>query len=126
VNKTEGDQYFFRPGIAGGFLARLYQATAEQQWLHLAQQYMRFAETATDQLFWLLRAGKVGWAASVLYGLTGEQKYRDMAVKVGDSIVAQQDDDGSWSMGTDGPSNDVTAEMVVWLDEIHQALGLDY
>ena len=87
---------------------------------------MRFAETATDHLFWLLRAGKVGWAASVLYGLTGEQTYRDMAVKVGDNIVAQQVDDGSWlSVGSDGPSNDATAEMVVWLDEIHQAVGHD-
>jgi hypothetical protein len=125
VNATEGDQYFFHPGIAGGFLARLYQATGEDQWLDLARQYMRFAETATDNLFWLLRAGKVGWAASVLYGLTGEQKYLDMAVKVGDNILAQQPDDGSWSFGSDEPSNDVTAEMVVWLDEIHQAAGRD-
>jgi len=125
VNAPEGDQYFFHPGIAGGFLARLYQATGEEQWLHLAKQYMRFAETATDNLFWLLRAGKVGWASSVLYELTGEQKYLDMAVKVGDNIVAQQVDDGSWSFGSDDPSNDITAEMVVWLDEIHQAVGVD-
>ena len=123
VNATDGDQYFFHPGIAGGFLARLYQATGEQRWLRLATEYMRFAETATDNLFWLLRAGKVGWAASVLYGLTGEEKYRNIAIKVGDNIVAQQADDGSWSaVGSSGPSNDATAEMVVWLDEIYQAV----
>ena len=124
-NASEGDQFFFHPGIAGGFLARLYQATGEEQWLHLARQYMRFAETANDNLFWLLRAGKVGWAASVLYSLTGEQKYLDMAIKVGDNIVAQQADDGSWIFGSEALRNDVTAEMVVWLDEIHQAVGLD-
>ena len=86
---------------------------------------MRFAETATDNLFRLLRAGKVGWAASLLYDLTGEQKYLDMAIKVGDNIVAQQADDGSWIFGSEALRNDVTAEMVVWLDEIHQAVGLD-
>lgn len=126
VNATEGDQYFFHPGIAGGFLARLYQASGEEQWLELARQYMRFAETATDHLFSLLRAGKVGWAASILYRFTGERKYFDIAAKVGDNIVAQQVDDGWWSFpGSDGPSNDATAEMVVWLDEIHQAVGVD-
>ena len=126
VNALEGDQFFFHPGIAGGFLARLYQATGQEQWLDLAKEYMRFAETATDNLFRLLRAGKVGWAASLLYDLTGEQKYLDMAIKVGDNIVAQQADQGWWSMvGCEGPNNDVTAEMVVWLDEIHQVIGRD-
>ena len=94
------------------------------QWLELSKRYMLFAETATDNLFWLLRAGKVGWAASVLFTLTGERKYRDMAVKIGDNVVEQQAPDGSWSsVGSEGPSNDATAEMVVWLDEIYQAVG---
>ena len=123
-NAEEGDQYFFHPGIAGGFLARLYQSTGEVQWLELSKRYMLLAETATDNLFWLLRAGKVGWAASVLFTLTGEQKYRDMAVRVGDNVVEQQAPDGSWSsVGSEDPSNDATAEMVVWLDEIYQAVG---
>lgn len=126
VNTTEGDQYFFHPGIAGGFLARLYQATGEQQWLRLARQYMTFATTASDHLFRLLRAGKVGWAAAMLYVLTGESQYREMAVRVGDNLVAQQAGDGSWmSLDSADPNNDVTAEMVVWLDEIHQAVGSD-
>ena len=126
VNDAERDQYFFHPGIAGGFLARLYQATGEAQWLDLAKQYMVFAEGANDYLFKLLRAGKVGWAASVLYTLTGESKFRDMAVRVGDNIIDAQSTDGSWSgTGLSMPSNDATAEMVVWLDEIHQAVGQD-
>ena len=118
------DQYFFHPGIAGGFLARLYQATGEREWLPLAKEYIRFAEGAGEYLLLLLRAGKVGWAASVLYTLTGERKYRDMAIRVGDNLIALQAGDGWWgSHGEKTPNNDTTAEMVVWLDEIYQAVG---
>ncbi len=116
------DQYFFNPGIAGGFLVRLYLATGQAQWLDLARQFMRFAESASDYLFRLLRAGKVGWAAAMLYTLTGEEVYRQMALRVGRNLIAVQRDDGSWLWGGH-PSNDITAEMVVWLDEIYQACG---
>ena len=123
-NDPSRDQSFYHPGIAGGFLARLYQATGEDQWLALAKEYMRFAEGAEDHLFKLLRAGKVAWAASVLYTLTGEGKYRDMAIRIGDNIISLQHERGDWREDIPGMSgNDLTAEMVVWLDEVHQALG---
>lgn len=68
--------------------------------------------------------GKVGWAASVLYTLTGENKYREMAVRVGDNLIATQSEQGYWNGIEAGmPNNDITAEMVVWLDEIYQAVG---
>jgi len=118
------DQFFFHPGIAGGFLCRLYQATGESEWLELAVEYMRFAEGAGDYLFRLLRAGKVGWAASLLYTLTREAKYQAMAIRVGDMLAETQADDGSWNLSGKYP-NDMTAEMVVWLDEIYQAVGDD-
>jgi hypothetical protein len=123
-NDVHRDQYFFHPGIAGGFLANLYKTTGESEWLDLSMEYMRFAEGANDYLFKLGRAGKVGWAASVLYTLTGEQKYKDMAVRVGDNLIAAQSEDGWWpSTLKTVPSNDATAELVVWLDEINQAVG---
>ena len=124
VNATEGDQYFFHPGIAAGFLARLYQATGEALWLTLSTEYMRFAENATDYMYRLLRAGKVMWAAAVLWTLTREGKYRDIAIKVGRNIVDSQHAEGWWCMpGEEGvPNDDVTAEMVVWLDEAYQAI----
>ena len=49
---------------------------------------MLLAEGASDYLFRLLRAGKTGWAAAVLYTITGEQKYKDMAIRIGDNIIA--------------------------------------
>ena len=122
VNASEGDQYFFHPGIAGGFLAKLYLATGQREWLDLAIEYMRFAETATPHLLSLLRAGKVAWAAAVLYTITGEAKYRELAVTVGDNMIAQQAADGCWDW-QGSRSNDITAEMVVWLDEVYQSVG---
>jgi len=116
------DQFFFNPGIAGGFLSGLYMATGQAKWLDLAKEYMRFAEHASDYLFKLLRAGKVGWAAALLYTLTREDIYKEMAVRVGQDIIAAQSGDGAWWFHN-MCSNDVTAEMVVWLDEIHRACG---
>ncbi|MDH4232640.1 MAG: hypothetical protein OEW04_11510 [Nitrospirota bacterium] len=119
-----GYQNFFQPGAAGAFLASLYQATGENEWLQLSREYMSFAENANAYLFGLLAAGKVGWAASLLYKITGEKKYREMAVRIGDSIIAAQTKRGYWNFpGTKAPHNGITAEMVVWLDAIHQASG---
>ena len=49
-----------------------------------------------------------------------------MAVRIGDNIIAMQSDEGFWSGAlekTDTPSINLGAEMVVWLDEIYQAVG---
>ena len=122
------DQSFYHPGIAAGFLSRLYMATDEREWLDLACEYMRFCEYVGDYHFSLLRAGKVGWAASMLYTITGDKKFRDMAIRVGDNLIEAQSENGAWewaASGRSGPNNDASAELVVWLDEIHQAVGRD-
>jgi len=116
------DQYFFQTGIAVGFLAGLYKATAEPEWLDLSREYMRITEGASDAQFRSLRAGKVGWAAAQLFTLTGESRYRDMALRVGDNLIATQGPDGAWATGLLS-ANDATAEMTVWLDEIYQGVA---
>ena len=87
---------------------------------------MDFADHVGAYHFHLLRAGKIGWAAAVLYTLTGEAKYQRMAIRVGNELIAQQTAAGYWNWPTADnhlePNNDVTAELVVWLDEIHQAI----
>ena len=120
---AERDEPFYNPGIAGGFLAQLHQATGEKKWLELAREYLRLAEDASDYLYSLVRAGKLGWAASVLYTLTSEEKYREMAVRVGDSLIASQSAEGWWgNVGETSANNDISAEMVYWLDQIYQSV----
>jgi hypothetical protein len=47
-----------------------------------------------------------------------------MAIRVGDILIDLQHEDGWWgSMFDKVPSNDATAELTYWLDEIHQAVG---
>ncbi len=124
VADSRVDQAFFNPGIAAGFLCRLFQVTQERKWLDLAIEYMRFAEAASDELFRLIRAGKVGWAASLLFRITGEQKYRAMALRIGDNLIRLQSRHGYWSgVGQQTPNFDSTAERVVWMDEIAQIGG---
>ena len=63
----------------------------------------------------------MGWAASLVFRLTGEEKYRQMALRVGHNLVDLQSESGYWSaVGQDTPNHDSTAERVVWLDEIAQ------
>ena len=103
-------------------------ATGEKTWIELARKYMEFCEGVGDFHFSLLRAGKVGWAASLMYTVTREQKFADMAIRVGDNLIATQSDNGAWGsshIDKDKPNNDATAELVVWLDEIHQAVGTE-
>ena len=84
---------------------------------------MRIAEDASEYLFGLVRAGKVGWGASLLYTLTGDSKYRQMAIRVGDGLIASQAAEGWWgNVGETSANNDITAEMVFWLDQIYQAV----
>lgn len=118
------DGYFFNPGIAAGFLASLHKATGEANWLELAKQYLRQAEIANEYFLSSPRAGKVAWGASLLYTLTGEEKYRQLAMRVGDLLMASQSPDGHWEMFGDPQFTiDLTAELGVWLDEVHQAVG---
>ena len=125
VADAREDQTFFNPGIAAAFLCRLYQVTGKKEWLELAMTYMRFAEVASDELFRLVRAGKVGWAASLLFTLTREEKYRAMAIRIGNNLLALQSEQGYWSgVGQTTPNNDSTAERVVWMDEIAQVAGI--
>jgi len=117
------DQNFFNPGIAAAFLCRLFQSTGAEEWLLLAKEYMRFAEVASDYLFRIIRAGKVGWASSLLFTLTQEQKYREMAARIGRNLLALQFEEGFWSgAGGTRPNYDSTAERVVWMNEIDQAV----
>ena len=104
-------------------LTRLYLATGKQKWLDLAMNFLSMVDDAPDYLFRSLRAGKVSWATSNLYTVTGLEKYRDITIKVANNLVDQQTEKGSWDSVIG--ENDATAELTYWLDQIYQSLGAD-
>ena len=126
LNKnSEVDQSFFHPGITGGFLALLYMATSDVRWLNLSKKYMLLAETASNFLYSTLRAGKTGWCAALLHSISGEEKYLQMACRIAGNIIKLQSSNGSWSGAVkmnNSPSINLTAEMIIWLNEIKQII----
>ena len=116
---AQRDQFFFHPGIASGFLCRLFQQTGEIKWLELAKSYMIIAEQSSEFLWRTLRVGKVAWGNSLLYTNTKKEKYYNMAIKAATNIINKQTKFGFWEI--EGMSKiDITAEMVYWLDEVYQ------
>lgn len=121
-------QRFTCGGIAAAFLVRLYQATGAVEHLDLARAYQAFAMNSTERQFEVPQVCKTGWGSALLFGVTGEERYRDWTVRVGDYYVATQHPDGHWE--NKPPYDDfanhitVTAEFVMHLDTLIGALAL--
>jgi hypothetical protein len=70
-------------------------------------------------------SGKAGWGCAMLYRMTGEVRYRDIALHIAGGIAGKQEADGHWIMarvkgtpmqdGLDSSDFDVTAEYSLWL-----------
>lgn len=120
-------QMYFNIGIAAAFLARLWQATGDREWLSLAENYLSIAFNVLDEMYETAQVGKVGWGAALVYQATGQDRYRELAERVGRALVAQQQQGGGWD-NTGGYVDEairtqVTAEFIVLLDEMIGALA---
>lgn len=92
----EPGQWYFVPGLAAGFLARLAEATGERSYMHVAQEYVDFCEGGHEDRYTGPRSGFFGWAASIIYASTGNVNYQRIAENVVQGMVARQAPDGSW------------------------------
>ena len=127
VKTAEKGQWYFYPGIAMGFLSKLYLATGKREYLEASEGYFDFTPRCQDDVYCTGPSGKVGWGSAQMYWITGEEKYRDAAVAVGDYLLEGQKDNGLWDLAGPYGSDrftilDITAEFVVWLAEIAQHL----
>ena len=128
VVRADGEkQRYFQIGIAAAFLTKLSLATSEPQHLDLAGKYLELAFHCTDGMYETAQVGKVGWGAALLFGATGDERVRELALRVGDALLKQQNDDGSWfntgGYSIDAVTDEVTAEFVSLLDEMVQGLS---
>ncbi|MDP9235809.1 MAG: hypothetical protein M3P30_00170 [Chloroflexota bacterium] len=120
-------QMYFNMGIAAAFLSRLTMATGDREWAELAKQYLGIGFNVLDEMYETAQVGKVGWGSALTYGVTGDRKYLDLANRVGEAMIAQQNENGAWD-NTGGFVNEpirteVTSEFTVLLDEMIAGIG---
>jgi hypothetical protein len=128
VATTQKDQCWYAVGLPFAFAVLLHEAIGDSRYAQLAQWFFEYQSRCVNP--WDGgSSGKAGWGCSQLYRITGEQKYRDIALHVASNIVGWQLESGRYQVGAavhgdDGqpvlsPSNfDHTAEFVLWLSLI--------
>lgn len=124
VKTAEPYQLYFLVGYPIAFLAKLYDATGETKYLDGARAYLDFARSCHETLYSFFYAHKVGWAASQVARLTGDQGAESTARRIADYLVSIQEPNGGWVQ--DEPvhtSFDQSAEICAWLLELSAELG---
>ncbi len=121
-------QMYFNIGIAAAFLSRLTMATGDAAWAALGKRYLEIGFNVLDEMYETAQVGKVGWGAALVYGVTGEERYRALAERVGAAMIAQQTESGGWDntggYANEGIRTEVTAEFAVLLDEMAGGLAM--
>jgi hypothetical protein len=123
VRFAEPKQRWFAVGLPFAFAVLLSAATGETRFSRLAGELFALQSRGAEP--WdVPSSGKAGWACSMLYRDTGEQRYREIALRVARQIMGYQTPAGYFLLGPAGPSEpatfapfvyDVTAEFALWL-----------
>lgn len=118
-----GEKAWF-PAFAVGFLAKLYEIEGRPEILVAAQQYFDVITRMIEFRERTLSNGKSGWAASLLAGATGEERYYSAIEMIAGNVLARQQPDGEFAQslarrGTVPLANrfDRTAEFTGWTAE---------
>ena len=124
IDTKKENQCWYAVGLPFAFLIRLSDAVGKPHFRDTAQWFFDFQQRCVDP--WDGgSSGKAGWACSMLYRATGEQRYRDIALHIAGKYAAAQKPDGRWTPGTDDTEQaapvltdfdfDVTAELTLWI-----------
>lgn len=133
IDTEGGKQHFYYAGITAGYLSQMYTPTEYKGYLDAAREWLEFDYRTPEEGFKWPSKCKVGWGAALLYRVTGEAKYRELAEKVADiTYVATQKEAGNWepvlipmyddSSGFELSAHELTAEFCYELVEIVRGL----
>jgi len=126
VDATKTQQAYYCPGIACLFLARLFLATSDPQYLAGAQGLFQISLGFAEDAYAYPTAGKSAVGAATLYLIAHDERARGAACEFADYVVRQQSPEGWWANPHDQgllTRLDHTAEFVIWLSEIAATLG---
>jgi hypothetical protein len=125
IDTQTANQCWYAVGLPFAFLVQMAEATGEARFRDLAQWYVDFQLRCVDP--WDGgSSGKAGWACAMLYRITGEKRYRDIAFHIADRIAGQQNAEGRWGAIAQGYGEgeqpdlsnndlDLNAEFTLWL-----------
>jgi hypothetical protein len=123
VSAHEPNQAYFMIGYPIAFLAKLYDATADEVYLNAARDHFEFTFSCEGNLRSSLTSHKVGWGAAVLARISNDHRCTELAVTIADHLVASQDPSGAWLVDLPAHTTfDQTAEISIWLQEISAEL----
>lgn len=95
--KVEGIQCWYAVGLPMAFAVQLHEATGEKRYNDLVQRLLDFQLRCVSP--WDgPSSGKGAWACGMLYRLTGEERYRDIALRVAGNFMSRQMP-GGWFKG---------------------------
>jgi hypothetical protein len=119
IDTQKANQCWYAAGLPFAFLVQLAEATNDSLYLDLARWFFDFQSRCVDP--WEgYSSGKAGWGCAMLYRITGEKAYREIAVHIAEKIISRQNANGGWS-ASDKPTEsemDLTAEFTLWLSLI--------
>ena len=96
-HNPEGGNAYWDIGYIIAFLTALCRATGERDYLSAARE-MFDCSTAMPAL--PITCGKTPWACAALHQATGDPRYLAAAARMADHIVAAQQDDGGFFLGS--------------------------
>ena len=98
IDAGEKGQCWYAVGLPFTFSILLHQATGDERYSKLAQWFFDFQSRCVNP--WDGgSSGKAGWGCSMLYRITGDARYREIALRVAQNQMNCQGADGSFQWG---------------------------
>lgn len=123
VKRDSPNQLYFFLGYYGIFMTKLYQVTHDKRFLESAMAVMDFALKCHETIYSFSFSHKVAYAAALLATETKEEKYRTLAIRIGEFLLSIQTKDGFFCeemLPID--KYDQSAEIAIWLRELTNEL----
>lgn len=117
VRAHAGPQPFSVLGTATGFLVRAFETWGDDDDLDAAIELHDLTVALGEAVWEGPEAWRVGWAAALLYGVTGEEAFLATAERVADLLCETQSPAGAWG------SAEATAEAAWVLREMAEVVA---
>lgn len=129
---AEGQALWFM-GMPIPVLTMLYEATGEQRYMDGALRFFDAYMSCGDVIYRTPSSGKALWGASMLYRITQDKKYLDVARGIADYFLSLQRDDGHFDLEPPAATPteaknwkllfDATPEYARWFHEVSAELS---